>query len=210
MTDFDWPGLGYYRQSNQQARDIGTPVDLVLMGDSLTEAWTAADPDFFRELTGRVVNRGIAGQTTPQMLLRFMADVISLRPRAVQIMGGTNDVAGNTGHFVFEDWRNNLLAMIRLARGSGLRVVLATPLPAVAFPWNPAVTDAVPRLAEMRDWLAHTAGREGLILADYYPALLGEAGAMDAAYSDDGVHPSPAGYRQLRKIAAAAFAAALN
>ena len=209
MLDRDWPNLGRFRDENAAFLASGEAVDVVLMGDSLTENWAPADPEFFGTSPVRLLNRGISGQTSPQMLLRFMADVVALRPRAVHLMAGTNDVAGNTGRIPFTDYCHNVSAMIALARTYGVRVILATPLPAAAFPWSPEIVDVAPRLARMRDWVVATAGAQGLILADYYPVLLAPGGAMSRAYSEDGVHPSPLGYVQLRPVATAAFAAAL-
>lgn len=209
MQDRDWPNLGLFRDANAVLLTSGMPVDVVLMGDSLTEGWSTGDPDFFASSSLRIVNRGISGQTTPQMLLRFMADVVALQPRAVHLFAGTNDVAGNTGHIRFADYRNNISAMMALARAHGVRVILGTPLPAAGFPWSPEITDVAPRLAEMRDWLVSTSAANGVVLADYYPVLLAPGGSMSEAFTRDGVHPTAYGYRQMRPIATAAFEAAL-
>ncbi|HEY9546337.1 MAG TPA: GDSL-type esterase/lipase family protein, partial [Solimonas sp.] len=105
-TEPDWPQLGRYRDANRALE--GIPQKLVFIGDSITEMWQAADPALFGK---GIVNRGISGQTTPQMLLRFMADVVGLRPRAVHLMAGTNDIAGNSGPTCTADYQNNIIAM---------------------------------------------------------------------------------------------------
>ncbi|TDU30968.1 lysophospholipase L1-like esterase [Panacagrimonas perspica] len=208
--DRDWPNLWRFHEENARLLASGEPVDVVLLGDSITEGWSVADPDFFATSSTRLLNRGITGQTSPQMLLRFMADVVALRPRAVHLLAGTNDVAGNTGPISFEAFRNNVSAMIAIGRAHGLRIILGTPLPTTGFPWNRAISNAVPRIAEMRDWLIATAASTDLILADYYPVLLAPGGAMDPAFTEDGVHPSTAGYQQLREVATRSFEAALR
>lgn len=209
MLDRDWPNLGEFREANAKLLASGLPVDVVLMGDSLTEGWGKRDPDYFAQASVRILNRGISGQTSPQMLLRFMADVVALRPRAVHLMAGTNDVAGNTGRITFEDYRHNVQAMIALARTYGVRVILGTPLPAAGFPWSPEVTQVAPRLAEMREWLVAISAGSDLILADYYPVFSTPDGAMLDSFTRDGVHPTTEGYQQMRPVASAAFAAAL-
>ncbi len=210
--DRDWPNLWRFREENAALLARGEAVDVVMMGDSLTEGWGPGDPELFAASSKpRVLNRGITGQTSPQMVLRFMADVVALKPRAVQLFAGTNDVAGNTGPIRFEDWCNNMDAMIALARMHDLRIVLATPLPAAGFPWKREITDVAPRLATMRDWLLAKAAASGdLVLADYYPVLLAAEGAMDPAFTRDGVHPTSEGYLRLRPVALAAFAMALG
>jgi lysophospholipase L1-like esterase len=210
--DRDWPNLWRFREENAALLAAGEAVDVVMLGDSLTEGWGPGDPPLFDASSKpRVLNRGISGQTSPQMLLRFMADVVALRPRGVQLFAGTNDVAGNTGPIRFEDWCNNMDAMIALARVHDLRIVLATPLPAAGFPWSPQIKDVAPRLAAMRDWVvARAAASKDLVLADYYSVLLAAGGAMDPAFTRDGVHPTAEGYVRLRPTALAAFAAALG
>ena len=208
--DRDWPNLWRFQEENASFLASGAAVDVVLMGDSITEGWSVADPDFFTTSSTRLLNRGISGQTSPQMLLRFMADVVALRPRAVHLLAGTNDIAGNTGPISFEAFRNNVSAMIAIGRAHGLRIILGTPLPTSGFPWNRAITNVVPRIAEMREWLIATAASTDLILADYYPALLAPGGAMDPAFTADGVHPSKEGYQRIAPIATRAFEAALR
>ncbi len=193
----DWPALSQYRDNN--AARAGTAVDVVFMGDSLTEMWRIANPGLFE---GGHVNRGISGQTTPQMLLRFMADVVALKPRICHLMAGTNDVAGNTGPNTPQDFRNNILAMLDLAKAHGITVVLAS-LPAFAtLTWSPALGDVSGRVAELNAWLKATAEARGLVFADYFAALTDGAGRMRTDFTRDGVHPTRRGYEAMEPVLA--------
>ena len=165
----DWPWLCRYREANLAAQ-AATP-QVVFMGDSITEGWGYSDGDFFDQGPNRQwANRGISGQTSPQMLLRFWQDVIALHPRVVHIMAGTNDVAGNTGPNRIEDYKNNIRAMATLARANGIAVVLASVPPADHFAWKPAMQPA-PRVAEMNAWLKDYAATQKFVYADYYAAM---------------------------------------
>jgi lysophospholipase L1-like esterase len=174
------------------------------MGDSITEGWAYADPDFFAP--GRV-DRGISGQTSPQMLLRFRQDVIALKPRVVHIMAGTNDIAGNTGPMSL-DWTENVIRrMAEHARANGIRVVIGSVLPARAFGWKKEIRPAA-SIAQLNQWLRDYAKRRGFVYADYYSAMAESDGGLPALYSRDGVHPNKAGYAVMRPIAEAAIKAA--
>lgn len=199
----DWPWLCRYKAENL---GLNARPDVVFMGDSITEGWPALDPAFFRP--GRV-GRGISGQTTPQMLLRFMADVVALKPRAVHIMAGTNDIAGNTGPTSVEAWRNNIRAMADLARANGIVAIIGSIPPAGAFAWRPGMQPA-PRIAELNAWLRTFAAERGLVFANYHAALAAPDGSMKPGLSSDGVHPNAAGYKVMDAVAEAALAAALK
>ena len=160
----DWPNLCRYRSADAA---LGTPPRVVLMGDSITELWVRGDPSVFGD---EVIGRGISGQTTPQMLLRFFQDVIALKPQIVHIMGGTNDVAGNTGPTSAQDVEDNITAMVELARVHHIRVVLASILPASAFPWNPSLKPAS-TIVELNQWLRGYALQSGSQYVDYYSVL---------------------------------------
>ena len=200
----DWANLGYYRDDN--AARAGQATDVVFIGDSITEMWRIAQPDLF---TGGVVNRGISGQTSPQILLRFMADVVALKPRAVHLMCGINDVAGNTGPTTPQDYRHTILAMLDMARANAITVILAGLTPLTGLPWSPEVRDPRGRAGELDLWLGALAAERGLIHADYRPALVDADGALRADLTRDGVHPDAAGYALMRPIADAAMASAL-
>lgn len=201
----DWAALGYYRDDN--ARLAGQPVDVVFMGDSITEMWRVAQPALF---TGGVVNRGISGQTSAQMLVRFMPDVIALKPRVVHLMCGVNDVAGNTGPTTPADLLNTINAMIDLARAHGITVVLGTLMPVTGLPWVPAVQDPRGRVMTLNAEVRALAERRELILADYFAVLADGAGALKAELTRDGVHPTGRGYAVMRPVVDAALKAALE
>ena len=203
----DWQDLCHYQADN--TRLIAEPAsarEVVFMGDSITELWAVARPDFFTE--GRV-DRGISGQTTPQMLLRFQADVAALQPRVVHIMGGTNDIAGNTGANAFEDLQNNITAMVTLAKARHIQVILASMPPAAKFSWAPNLSPAA-QVQKVNAWLKAYAAREHLIYADYYSAMATSEGAMRPELTLDGVHPNTAGYTVMEPITRKAIAEALR
>lgn len=193
----DPAGLGRYRADNARLIASRARIDLVFMGDSITEGWKAKRPAFFSP--GRVC-RGISGQTTPQMLLRFMADVVHLKPRAVHIMAGTNDIAGNTGPMTPAMTEDNFRAMTDIARQHGIRVLLASIPPADRFPWRPTV-DARGPIAEINAWLRRFARETGAIYVDYHSALADGSGAMKPGLASDGVHPTEAGYDAMERVA---------
>ncbi|MGF7153631.1 lysophospholipase L1-like esterase [Novosphingobium gossypii] len=184
----------------------GTKVRAVFMGDSITDNWINLDPQMF---TAGIVDRGISGQTTAQMLVRFRADVIALKPQAVHIMAGTNDVAGNTGAATMETVLGNIQSMAELARAHGIRVIIGSVPPAGAFPWSPGKQPA-PQIAAMNRWLADYARRNGFIFVDYHSAMAQADGAMKPGLSTDGVHPTAEGYAIMRPLAMQAIDTALK
>ena len=200
----DWPALGHYREAN--AARSGQVTEVVFMGDSITEMWAIAQPDLFGPSW---VNRGVSGQTSPQMLLRFMADVIALKPRAVHLMCGANDIAGNTGPTTPGDYRDNVRAMLDLAAAHGIVAVLGGITPIGALPWSPQVSSPAGRVEELNAWLDAEARTRGLVYADYHSALADPAGALRADLTRDGVHPTSRGYAVMRPIAEQALAQAL-
>lgn len=197
----DWPWLGRYRADNVALSAAGERVDVVFMGDSITEGWQATVPDFFGR--GRVC-RGISGQTTPQMLLRFRQDVIDLKPRVVHIMAGTNDIAGNTGPSTLKMIQDNLSSMAEIAAVNRVRVVLASIPPASDFPWRPGLETIAP-ITAMNLWIATHARRIGATYADYVTALGDGRGAIRPGLSSDHVHPTAAGYAAMAPVAEAAL-----
>lgn len=156
--------------------------------------------------SGGIVNRGISGQTTPQMLLRFQADVVALRPKLVHIMAGTNDIAGNSGPNAVEDYKNNIRAMVTLAKANGIKVVLASIPPAARFAWKPELQRA-PRVAELNAWLKAYAAAEKLGYLDYHGSLTTRDGALQPMLTFDGIHPNHAGYQVMAPLARRALAA---
>ncbi len=202
----DFADLCHYKSDNEAILKSGTHPTLVFMGDSITEGWGVGDASLF---SGGVIDRGISGQTSPQMLLRFYQDVVALHPRAVHIMAGTNDVAGNTGPSSPDDFKNNIRAMVDLATVHHIHVVLASILPAERFPWRPEIQPAQ-QIRQLNAWLRQFAGEHRLIYADYYSALSTPSGAFRPELSNDGVHPNSAGYAAMRPIADAALRKAVR
>lgn len=192
----DFSMQGRYRADNARILAAGEKVDIVFLGDSITEGWKDKRPAFFTP--GRV-GRGIGGQTTPQMLVRMMPDVVDLKPRAVHIMAGTNDIAGNTGPMSQEMTRDNIRAMSAIARHHGIKVLLASIPPAANFPWR-AGLDTVKPIAELNSWLKAYAAETGATYVDYHPALATAAGAMRPGFAYDGVHPTEAGYDAMATV----------
>jgi acyl-CoA thioesterase I len=175
---------------------------VVLIGDSITDFWKTDDPNFFSVDN---VCRGISGQTTSQMLLRFRADVLNLRPRVVHILAGTNDIAGNTGATTPERIQGNIKSMVELARAHHIKVMLGSLLPAKAYPWSPQVRPEE-AIRAMNVWLKTYAEKTDSIYVDYYSAMNDGAGGLRKDLSPDGVHPNPAGYAIMRPIFDSALA----
>ena len=195
-ADQDWPRLCRFRAANDDLMARGITPRIVFMGDSITENWLLGDPGFFND---NHVNRGISAQTTPHMLLRFRNDVIDLDPQIVHILAGTNDVAGNTGPSRPQDFKNNIMSMVELARAHGIQVILGSIPPAAAFNWAPAMQPA-PRIEELNTWLRQYANDFGLAYIDYYSALAGPNGELRADLGNDGVHPNRDGYVIMRRL----------
>lgn len=191
----DWPDLARYAAANRQLIESGTRTDVVFMGDSITQGWPDKRPSFFSP--GRVC-RGISGQTTPQMVLRMMADVIALKPRMVHILGGTNDIAGNTGPISTEQTIDNIAAMMLLARAHRVKVLVGSVPPAANFPWRPGLETAR-RIAEVNHALRGLARRLDARFVDYTVALGDGKGGMRPELTYDGVHPDTAGYQVMEQ-----------
>lgn len=194
----DWPYLKKYQSENANLKPISSQEKrVVLMGDSITEFWGTINPDFF--IDKPYINRGISGQTSPQMLIRFRADVITLKPLVVVILAGANDIAGNSGASTLEMIMNNIISMTELAEKNQIKVILCSVLPANLFPWkidkNPA--DIIILLNEM---IKEYADANKLLYLDYYPEMVNDQKGMITAYSDDGVHPNKIGYQTMAPL----------
>jgi lysophospholipase L1-like esterase len=202
----DWANLAKYREADAR---LGAPAAgerrVIFFGDSITEYWKLGD-----SFPGKgYIDRGISGQTTPQMRLRFSQDVLALKPAVVVILAGTNDIAGNTGPEKDEEIEENLGAMAALAKREGISVILASILPAARYPWKPDVRP-VERILAIDAWIKNYAGKNGIIFVDYYSAMADERHGLPAAFSGDGVHPNPAGYAVMTPLAQEAVDRALN
>jgi lysophospholipase L1-like esterase len=203
----DWANLARFREGNEKIADAGPDANwIVFMGNSITEGWSVADPGFF---SGKpYVNRGISGQTTPQMLIRFRPDVISLKPAVVVILAGINDIAGNTGPSTLEMIEGNLTSMVELAKANDIRVVLSSVLPAYDFPWRPGLKPAE-KVVELNFWIKAFAEKNGCIYLDYFTPMADEKHALREAYTYDGVHPNLTGYRIMEPLVEEAIQKAL-
>jgi len=196
LPHLDFPQLGRYRDDNARLLASHAPVDVVFMGDSITEGWKDKRPGFF---TAGRIDRGISGQTTPQMVLRMMADVVDLKPAAVHIMAGTNDVAGNTGPMTAAMSENNFRMMGDIARAHGIKVLVASIPPAASFPWRPGLETRKP-IVELNTWLKRFGAATGATWVDYWPVLDDGTGAMKPGMAYDGVHPTEAGYDAMATV----------
>jgi acyl-CoA thioesterase-1 len=201
----DWPWLAKFKEA-----DLALPQPaagenrVVFMGDSITEGWHL-DASF----PGKpYINRGISGQTSPQMVLRFRQDVIALQPKVVVILAGTNDIAGNTGPMTPEQTEDNLASMADLAAANHIRVVLCSVTPAFDFPWQPGLTPA-PKVLALNAWIEAYAAQKGYVYVDFHSALKDERNGLPHALSSDGVHPLPSGYAIMAPLAEAGIAKAL-
>jgi lysophospholipase L1-like esterase len=212
----DWANLARYREMN---RTLPAPSSgearVVFMGDSITDAWQ--QPRYGGFFPGKpYVDRGISGQTTPQMLLRFRQDVVDLKPKAVVILAGTNDIAGNTGTTSNEEIQNNLATMSELAHVHNIRVVFSsvTPVSAyhVASPIAVPQTTARPmaRIQALNDWMKAYAASHGDVYLDYFSAMVDGSGLLRTELSEDDLHPNAKGYAVMGPLAEAAIARALR
>jgi lysophospholipase L1-like esterase len=204
----DWPNLNRYQNENVALKPAESGQKrIVFMGDSITEFWSTVDPEYF---SGKpYVNRGISGQTTPQMLLRFRADVIALHPTAVAILAGVNDIAGNTGPMTIEMIRDNIFSMIELAKANNIKVILCSVLPAYDFPWKPN-QEPIGKIKALNQILQNYAVANDIVYLDYYSAMVDERKGLKANYSNDGVHPNKTGYQVMAPLADKAIALVLQ
>jgi lysophospholipase L1-like esterase len=206
----DWPQLGRYKAENAALAPAGAGEQrVVFYGDSITDGW-GRRPDTGEFFPGKpYVNRGISGQTTPQMVVRFRQDVINLRPAAVVILAGTNDVAGNTGPMTPEMTEDNFRSMVDLAKANGIRVIVASITPAADYPWRKGLAPG-PKIKALNSWLQGYCVNHSATYLDYYSALVDESGGMKEGTSFDGVHPNAKGYAIMAPLAQAAIDKALG
>ena len=198
QSAIDFANLARYKDDNTVILNSKKKVDVVFMGNSITEGWVKSHPEFFSE--NNYTGRGISGQTTSQMLLRFQNDVIALKPRLVVINAGTNDIAENTGIYNPDFTFNNIKAMADIAKSNGIKVIIASVLPAAAFPWRKEITDAPQKVDALNSKLKQYAQSSKLIFADYNTAMRDAKGGMREGLAKDGIHPTPAGYALMEPI----------
>ena len=206
----DWPQLGRYAAENAVLGGIQAGTKrVVFFGDSITDIWGRL-PDRGTFFPGKpYVNRGIIGQTTAQMVVRFRQDVIDLNPSVVVILAGTNDVAGNTGSMTPKMTEDNFASMVDQAKANGIKVVIASITPAFDYTWRPGM-EPVEKINALNAWLKTYCKDRGLTYLDYYSALVDERGGMKEGTSSDGVHPTAAGYAIMAPLAQAAIDEALS
>ena len=198
----DWANLDRYRAENATLGTAGLGGRVIFYGDSITDAWGRSRGSFF---PGKpYVNRGISGQTTPQMIMRFRQDVVNLHPAAVVILAGTNDIAGNTGPETPEMIEDNFRTMADLAKANGIRVIFSSILPVADYPWKPGLKPA-PKIQAINNWLAGYCVNHGITYLDYYTSMADENGGMKPGLSSDGVHPTNEGYAMMGPLAQAAI-----
>jgi len=204
----DFPWLVKFKEANAA---LTAPAEgenrVVFMGDSITEGWKIEGPG--GSFPGKpYINRGISGQTTPQMVLRFRQDVIALKPKVVVILAGTNDIAGNTGPETIGQIEDNLADMADLAWANHIKVVLCSVLPAFDYPWTPGMTPA-PKIVAINKWMKDYATDKEYVYVDFHTAMKDERDGLPKTLSGDGVHPSPAGYAIMAPLVEAGIAKAL-
>jgi lysophospholipase L1-like esterase len=207
LTDFPW--LERFKEADLK---LGPPAAgdkrVVFMGDSITEGWHFDTPGGVFAAKP-YVNRGISGQTTPQMVLRFHQDVIALQPKVVVILAGTNDIAGNTGPITLEETESNIAAMGEMATSNHISVVLCSILPAFDYPWQPGLTPA-PKIDQINAWMQKYAAEHKYVYVDYHSAMKDDRDGLPANLSHDGVHPTQAGYDIMAPLVEAGIAKALR
>ena len=204
----DWAALGRYAKANAELAPVRAGEHrVVFMGNSITEGWAKL---FDAQFPGKpYVGRGISGQTTPQMLVRFRQDVIALKPDVVVILGGTNDIAGNTGPSTLEMIEDNLASMTEMAKANGIRVVLASVLPVFDYPWKKGLEPA-PKIVALNAWIKQYAARTGAVYCDFHSAMVDERQGMRSDLTNDGVHPTAAGFAVMAPIVERAIAEAMK
>lgn len=190
----DWANFSRYAEANRQ---VVIPAKVVFMGNSITDGWWSADSVFFT--ANGYVNRGIGGQTTAEMLVRFRTDVINLRPQAVVILAGTNDIAQNIGYISQENIFGNIVSMAELAKVNGIHTILCSILPVYDYPWHPGL-NPMGKIKQLNGWIKEYAEKNNLVYVDYYSALVDERGGLPEKYAHDGVHPNLTAYKIMEKI----------
>lgn len=193
----DFANFGRYTQQNQDLISQNVVPNSVLMGDSITEGWFSTDPNFFTK--NNFVGRGISGQVTSQMLLRFREDVIKLKPKRVIILAGTNDIAENQGPISLDKVFGNIVSMAELARANNIRVVLCSVLPAYDFPWKNGMQPA-DKVIALNKMIKDYAQKNNITYVDYHSALKDEKNGLPKEIAEDGIHPNKSGYEKMEAI----------
>ena len=204
----DWANFDKYKEDNLK---LGLPAQdenrVVFMGNSITQGWGEEHPEFFEGKS--YINRGISGQTTPQMLVRFRPDVVNLKPKVVVILAGTNDIAGNTGPSTLEMIEDNIASMVEIAKANNIKVVLCSVLPAYDYPWKPGLNPAK-KIVDLNKWIKDYAEKNEISYVDYFTPMADHRNGLKKEYSEDGVHPNLAGYKVMEPLVEKAIEKALR
>ena len=207
----EFANTGYYGKANLELKLHSKAKNrVVFMGNSITEGWVSMRPEFFENRD--YINRGIGGQTTPQMLLRFRPDVVDLNPKVVLILAGTNDIAGNTGYTSLDTIIGTIKSMAEIANANGIEVVISSILPAIEYLWKPGLNPA-PKIISINKQLKAYAQQNNFIYLDYFTAMVDDNDGLkvpDYTAADDLVHPNVAGYLVMEKLAEKAIETALS
>ncbi|MFM1772696.1 MAG: hypothetical protein RLZZ71_1838 [Bacteroidota bacterium] len=204
----DWANFNHYRKANTMLENPADDEDrVVFMGNSITQFWQDVHPDFF--VGKSYVNRGISGQTTSQMLLRFRADVVNLHPKVVVFLGGTNDIAGNTGNVTIDMIEDNIFSMIELAKANDIGVVLCSVLPVFDYPWSPGKEPAQ-KIIDLNNALRFYAETHDITFVDYHTPMKDERNGLRLELGEDGVHPNINGYLIMEPLVEAGIAKELQ
>jgi len=204
----DWANLEKYKSANESLPELKDGEQrVVLMGNSITEIWVMRNPEFF--IRNSFVGRGISGQTTPQMLIRMRPDVIDLNPAAVVILAGTNDIAENTGPITLDEIFGNIKSMAELADANGIKVVIASVLPAYDYPWKPGMSPNI-KIPKLNSMIKSYAKAKGFVYLDYFSKMKDERNGLPKKYAEDEVHPTDLGYKVMEPLVLAAVAEALK
>lgn len=204
----DWANLGRYQEDNSK---LGLPAPnenrVVFIGNSITQGWGESHPQFFEG--NSYINRGISGQTTPQMLVRFRPDVVNLKPKVVVILAGTNDIAGNTGPSTLEMIEDNIASMVEIAKANDIKVVLCSVLPAYDFPWKQGLNPAQ-KIVDLNQWIKKYAIKNKIVYVDYFTPMADQRNGLKKEYSEDGVHPNLVGYKVMEPLVEKAIKSVLT
>ena len=185
----DWAQFRRYAADNER---VTVQPKAGLMGDSITDGWPNADKDFFTD--NNIVGRGISGQTTSHMLVRFRKDVVDLHPKYVAILAGTNDIALNNGYIALDDVFGNIVSMCEIAKANKIKPIICSVIPAASFYWRPSVTDAAEKIVQFNTMLEEYAKANKIKYVDYHSAMKDERGGLPESLAKDGVHPTREGY----------------
>lgn len=204
----DWANISKYSKENQSLQIPSKDENrVVFMGNSITEGWKTNDPEFFSK--NKYINRGIGGQTTSQMVVRFRPDVIALKPKLVVILAGINDIAQNNGPIELQDIFGNIVSMVELAKANNIRVILSSVLPANDFPWKKGMKPAE-KIIKLNAMLEKYCLDNNITFVNYYPKMVDSEKGLDKKYTNDGVHPTLAGYKVMEPLVQEAILKVLN